>query len=97
MANFFKEYQAGVRAKREQESREKREQEQKRNEIQNYIDSLKVGQKVKYSFLVDSKGNKVVYVGYFISDGSTHIWISKTKDGAKKRQGNTISKESIIF
>lgn len=98
MANFFKEYHAELRAKRQAEAEQEskaRNEERERNE---YIDGLKVGQKVRYSFLIDTATkNPIVYSGYFCGDAGEHIWISETKQEAKDGYGRTISKSSIIL
>ena len=98
MANFFKEYQAQVREKHEQE-REVQELiksiEARREE---YINGLRKGQKVKYSFLIDiATGKPVIYEGYFCADGQTHIWVSETKEDALRGRGRTVDKQDIIL
>lgn len=98
MANFFKEYQAQVREKHEQE-REVQELiksiEARREE---YINRLRKGQKVKYSFLIDiATGKPVIYEGYFCADADTHIWVSETKEDALRGRGRTVDKRNIIL
>lgn len=98
MANFFKEYQSELRAKRQAEAEQERKVRNEERERNEYIDSLKVGQKVHYSFLIDTAMKKpIVYSGYFCADAGSHIWISETKQDAKDGYGRTISKSSIIL
>lgn len=97
MANFFKKYQAQVREKHEQERRAEQEERRKIAEVEDYINGLRKGQKVKYSFLIDvATGKPVIYEGYFCADAETHIWVSETKEDALRGRGRTVDKRNII-
>lgn len=52
MANFFKDYQAEIRRKREREHAREIEQAQAERARRDYLDGLERGDKVKYSVLV---------------------------------------------
>lgn len=52
MANFFKDYQAEVKRKREQERAEELKRINKERARRDYLDGLERGDKVKYSVLV---------------------------------------------
>lgn len=97
MANFFKEYQAQVREKQEQERIAEQEERRKIAEVEDYINGLRKGQKVKYSFLIDvATGKPVIYEGYFCADAETHIWVSETKEDALRGRGRTVDKQFVI-
>lgn len=97
MANFFKEYQAQVRERHEQERRAEADRRWQEHERENYINGLRKGQKVKYSFLIDiATGKPVIYEGYFCADADTHIWVSETKEDALRGRGRTVDKRNII-
>lgn len=99
MANFFKEYHAELRAKRQAEAEQERKEREERQEKQNYIDSLKKGQKFKYSRYINSiTKNPITEYGYFIERFSdTSIWYSNTKETALKDRGWTLSVDDIIL
>lgn len=99
MANFFKEYHAELRAKRQAEAEQERKAIEEWQEKQNYIDRLKKGQKFKYSRYINSITKKpIIEHGFFIERFSdTAIWYSNTKETALKDRGWTLSVEDIIL
>lgn len=91
MANFFKDYQNAIKQKRLEEIRQEQEQKQKQTAINDYIDTLKKGQKFKY---YNAFGE--IKTGYFTSDCNGFIWFSDTKQDALNGCGWTLSKNYII-
>lgn len=98
MANFFKEYYAELRAKMYAEAEQERKEREEWQKKKNYIDSLKKGQKFKYSRYINSNtGKPIIEYGYFIERFSdTSILYSNTKETALKDRGWTLSVEDII-
>jgi hypothetical protein len=99
MANFFKEYHAELRAKRQAEAEQERKARNEEKERNEYIDGLKIGQKFKYSRYINSITKKpIIEYGYFIERFSDNcIWYSNTKENAVKDRGWTLSVEHIIL
>lgn len=99
MANFFKEYHAELRAKRQTQAEQERKAREERQEKRTYIDRLKKGQKFKYSRYINSITKKpLIEYGYFIERFSDNcIWYSNTKETALKDRGWTLSVDHIIL
>ena len=92
MANFFKEYQATVKAKKEEEARRKYEDREKAREIADYFYSLVRGQRVKVDKAYAENG--YLYFADNLDDG--HILLSETKKEAVSGYGYIYSKDVVI-
>ena len=98
MANFFKEYHAELRAKRQAETEQERKARNEERERNEYIDGLIIGQKIKFARFIDGiTGKDIIEQGYFagrVSDG--YIWFADTKKEALKGFGWSLSVNYII-
>lgn len=100
MANFFKDYQAQIRERKQAEQRAEQDKRQSERMRRDYLDGLKVGQKVRYSFLIDTAtGKPIIYTGYLTSNDSEsdYIWVADTKEHAKQGRGATVRKSAVII
>lgn len=100
MANFFKDYQAEIRRKREQERAREIKQAQAERARRDYLDGLERGDKVNYSILVyagtETPAN--VQTLYFVSRFSdTGVLLADTKRQAMTGRGNIYSVHGIII
>lgn len=90
MANFFKDYHAQLKAKREQENAAENERKQKERARLDYIDGLRRGDAVKWSILVyagtDKPANiQTLYFSDIISDDT--LLLAEDKQTAKAGKG----------
>lgn len=98
MALRFKEYRENLKAKQEQERQAEFEQKAEFENRQNYIDSLKKGQKIKYSNCVNAfTGRDFIQIAYVIESTGNCVWVADNKQDAIDGYGYTISFSSIII
>lgn len=93
MANFFKDYQAEIRAKREAEAREEREAREAARKLDAYLESLSRGQRVKVNRAYAENGF-LYFANIFSADS---ILLSDDKANAKAGRGWIYDKNIIIF
>lgn len=98
MANFFKSYYADLSAKRQAQNAEKVKQDARRD----YVNNLQRGQKVKYSNLVNGKGEKVFihefyFVEYMKLGNDEIVLLNDNKKQAMQGYGGIYSLSGIII
>ena len=93
MANFFKDYQAELRVKREAEEQEKQKAQEEARKIDNYIESLPRGKRVKINKRYAENG--FLYFADILSENS--VLLSDDKENAKAGRGWIKDKNIIIL
>lgn len=99
MANFFKDYQAEIRRKREQERAEELRKTQAERDRAAYLDGLERGDPVRFSVLVYSGTETPANVQrlYFVANiGGGHCLLADTKKQAMTGRGSIYATHGIL-
>lgn len=93
MANFFKDYQSGIRAKRAAELEAEREEKRKARAVDDFFDSLQRGERVKVNAAYAESG----YMYFSDTLNAQSILLSDDKREAMRGYGYIYDKNIIIL